>query len=441
MVSFETLEPDWLPYPEALRRVCSLDAPRAPVEVPLDESLGLALAERVVARLTLPPGPTSHMDGYAVRAADVIFTPGSRISEPVGVLGAVQPGSPWEDTLADGKAVRIMTGALLPEGADTIVPVEHTDRECTAPGLVRIRDNSAGSKPLPRGRYVRPTGEEMRTGDILADRGASVTPHLLTLLAATGEPRVPVHPPPRIALVVTGDELVEAGDPEALRGGVRRADIISPTLPPLIQDAGAVALPPVRVGDDERDIAAALREASSRADLIITTGGASMGEADLVKRVLDDLGYDLDFWRVLMRPGSPVSLGRLPNAAAGRAPVPVLGLPGNPVSAVVTFLTLGYPAIRALGGHVRHHLPILHAVAGCEYGGPDRLTRFFRVRLEHGRSGLPAARLSAGQGSGVIRSMALADGLAFVEAGTATVGSGERIAVLLLPHVAWSTAP
>ena len=441
MVRFETLEPDWLPFPEALRRVCSLAAEQAPVEVPLRESLGLALAERVVARLTLPPGPTSHMDGYALRAADVTFPPGSRISEPIGVLGAVQPGSPWEGTLAGGKAVRIMTGALLPEGADTIVPVEDTDREQTAPGLVRVRGRNARSEPARRGRYVRPAGEEMRAGDILAERGASVTPHLLTLLAATGEPRVPVHPPPRIALIVTGDELVEAGDRDALCGGVRRADIISPTLPPLIEDAGAVALPPVRVGDDERETAAALREASSRADLIITTGGASMGEADLVKRVLDDLGYDLDFWRVLMRPGSPVSLGRLPGAAAGRPPVPVLGLPGNPVSAVVTFLTLGYPAIRALGGHLRHHLPTLHAVAGCEFGGPGRLTRFFRVRLEPARSGLPAARLSADQGSGVIRSMALADGLACVEAGTATVESGERIAVLLLPHVAWSTAP
>ena len=441
MARFETLEPDWLSFPEALRRMCSLAAARPPVEAPLSDSLGLALAERVVARLTLPPGPTSHMDGYALRAADVTFPPDSRTSEPIGVLGAVQPGSPWEGTLAMGKAVRIMTGALLPEGADTIVPVEDTDRELAAPGRVRVRGRKAVSEPARRGRYVRPAGEEMGAGDILADRGATVTPHLLTLLAATGEPRVPVHPPPRIALIVTGDELVEAGDPAALRGGVRRADIISPTLPPLIEDAGAVALPPVRAGDDERELAAALGEASSRADLIITTGGASMGEADLVKRVLDDLGYDLDFWRVLMRPGSPVSLGRLPGAAAGRAPVPVLGLPGNPVSAVVTFLTLGYPAIRALGGHLRHHLPSLHAAAGCEFGGPGRLTRCFRVRLEPASSGLPTAHLAADQGSGVIRSMALADGLACVEAGTATVEAGTRIAVLLLPHVAWSTAP
>ena len=441
MVRFEILEPDWLSFPEALQRVCSLASERPPVEAPLSESLGLALAERVVARLTLPPGPTSHMDGYALRTADVIFPPGSRTSEPIGVLGAVQPGSPWEGTLARGEAVRIMTGALLPEGADTVVPVEDTDREHTAAGRVRVRGRKTVSEPARRGRYIRPAGEEMQAGDILADRGATVTPHLLTLLAATGEPRVPVHPPPRIALIVTGDELVDAGDPEALRGGVRRADIISPTLPPLIEDAGAVALAPVRVGDDEREIAAALGEASSQADLIITTGGASMGEADLVKRVLDDLGYNLDFWRVLMRPGSPVSLGRLPGPVAGCPPVPVLGLPGNPVSAVVTFLTLGYPAIRALGGHLRHHLPILHAVAGCEFGGPGGLSRFFRVRLDPASSDLPTARLSADQGSGVIRSMALADGLACVGAGTATVKAGERIAVLLLPHIAWSTAP
>ncbi len=440
MANFETLEPDWLPFPEALRRMGALSTSRSPVELPLSASLGLALAGEVVARLTLPPGPTSHMDGYALRAADVTFLPGSRSSQPLDVLGSVRPGTPFEGALPPGKAVRIMTGALLPAGADTIAPVEDTDRELTAPGSVRIEGGPEGAEPVRRGRYVRPPGEEMSAGDLLADAGASITPHLLTLLAATGEPAVRVYPAPRVALIVTGDELVETGNPAALRGGIFRADIISPTLPPLIESAGAVPLAPVRVGDNVRELETALKEASSRADLIVTTGGASMGEADLVKRVLDDLGYELDFWRVLMRPGSPVSLGHLPGST-DRPPVPVLGLPGNPVSALVTFLTLAYPAIRALGGHLRLHLPCLQAVAKCGFGGPARLTRFFRVRLEPEHSGSASAHLPADQGSGVIRSMALADGLAFVGAGTPEVQAGERIPVLLLPHVAWSAAP
>ncbi len=440
MVNFETLEPDWLPFPEALGRMGSLSASSPPVELAPSASLGLALADDVAARLTLPPGPTSHMDGYALRSADVTFHPGSRSSNPLEVLGSVRPGTPFEGTLSPGSAVRIMTGALLPADADTIVPVEDTDREKTAPGSVRIDRGLEGSEPARCGRYVRPAGEEMSAGDLLACRGATITPYLLTLLAATGEPAVRVHPAPRVALIVTGDELIEAGNPEALRGGIYRADIISPTLPPLIESAGAVPLPPVRVGDDAGEIEAALKDAASRAELIVTTGGASMGEADLVKRVLDGLGYDLDFWRVLMRPGSPVSLGRLPGSG-DRGPVPVLGLPGNPVSALVTFLTLGFPAVRAMGGHRRLHLPRTEAVAKCNFGGPRRLTRFFRVRLEPEHSSSPSAFVSADQGSGVIRSMALADGLAVVDAGTPEVEAGTRIPVLLLPHVTWVTPP
>ena len=440
MAEFETLEPDWLPFPEALRRMGSLRAARDPVKLAPTASLGLALAEEVVARRTLPPGPTSHMDGYALRSADVTFLPGSRSSNPLDVLGSVRPGAPFEGTLPPGHALRIMTGALLPADADTVVPVEDTDRELTAPGSLRIDRGPDGSEPARYGRHIRPAGEEMSAGDLLAGEGASITPHLLTLLAATGEPALRVHPAPRVALIVTGDELVETGNPAALRGGIYRADIISPTLPPLIKSAGAVPLAPVRVRDDAGEIEAALKEASRGAELIMTTGGASMGEADLVKRVLDDLGYELDFWRVLMQPGSPVSLGHLPGSG-DRGPVPVLGLPGNPVSALVTFLTLGYPAVRALGGHRRLHLPRTEAVAKCRFGGPHRLTRFFRVRLEPAHSGSPSACLSAGQGSGVIQSMALADGLAVVGAGTPEVEVGTRIPVLLLPCVAWGAPP
>ena len=165
-----------------------------------------------------------------------------------------------------------------------------------------------------------------------------------------------------------------------------------------------------------------------------------MGEADLVKSVLHDMGFQLDFWRVLMRPGSPVSLGRLPESS-DRRQVPVLGLPGNPVSALVTFLMLGLPAIRTLGGHARRFLPKIQATARERFGGPVTLTRFFRVRLDPETSGMCGARFSASQGSGVIRSMASADGLALVPEGTEALEEGDPIQVFLIPHAGWGDTP
>ena len=440
MAAFETREPDWLSFHEALGRVESIGAALPASPQPIEEALGLAIGEDVIARLTLPPGPTSHMDGYALRARDISPSGDDALSEPLPVVGASRAGAPWLGQLPVGSVIRIMTGALLPAEADTVVPVEETDREKTLPGTVRVSFGSSGSAGHPRGRYVRPLGEELKEGDRLAASGETVTPGLISLLAATGEPTVSVHRAPAVALLVTGDELVPPGDPSALANGIFRADILSPSLPPLISHCGGAPLSPKRVGDDRQALKEALAEAEAEADIIITTGGASMGEADLVKAVLHDMGFQLDFWRVLMRPGSPFSLGRLPESGGGRQ-VPVLGLPGNPVSALVTFLTLGLPAIRALGGHARRFLPKIQATARERFGGPVALTRFFRVRLDPESSGGCSARLSASQGSGAVRSMASADGLALVPEGTEALEVGDPVQVLLIPHAGWRDTP
>ena len=440
MAEFETREPDWLSFPEALRRIESIRAAGTAGPRPLEGTLGLAIGDEVRSRLTLPPGTTSHMDGYALRAADVVASEEGGLSRPVPVVGASRPGAPWPHDLERGMSVRIMTGALLPSGADTVIPVESTDREAESSGAVRISWNpSDGGGFATPGRYVRPAGEELRQGERLASAGDTVTPGLLSLLAATGEPTVSVHRAPKVALLVTGDELVPTGDTAALAGGVFRADVLSPSLPPLIVHSGGLPLTPRRVGDDRGALEQALRAAAAEADLIITTGGASMGEADLVKAVLDDMGFQLDFWRVLMRPGSPVSLGWLPESD-GHGQVPVLGLPGNPVSALVTFLTLGLPTIRALGGHAHRCLRTIPAAARERLAGPPRLTRFFRVRLEADASGELGAHLSEAQGSGVIRSMASADGLAVIPKGVEALEKGDAAQVLLLPYAGWARA-
>jgi molybdopterin molybdotransferase len=334
-----------------------------------------------------------------------------------------------------------MTGALLPDGADSVIPVEDTDREAGATGWVKFvpRDGSA-RRGISRGQHVRPAGEEMAEGSVLGRPGDSVGFGLLALLAAAGERSVAVHPAPRVALLVTGDELVPAGDREALEGGVRRADILSPALPILLGQGGAGPIAPMRVPDDLDSLADALARASVDADLIITTGGASMGEADLVKRALETLGGEPVFWRIRMRPGSPVSLVRLPRRS-GNGTVPVLGLPGNPASAIVTTLTLALPAIRAIGGHRSRLLRRIRATAGEAFGGPDTLARFYRVTLSPGAEGGIEARSSGPQGSGALAGLAVADGLAVVAEGTPAVEPGASVDVLLFPASGFTETP
>lgn len=422
MADFESRHADWLPFVEALERALRLCAPLPPRAVPLGEAMGLALGGSVQAARTLPPGPTSAMDGYAVRSQDL---PPEGAESILRVTGESRPGDPFSDALAPGAAMRIMTGGLLPPGADTVIPVERTGGEVA--GGVRIPAGAAA------GAHVRPSGEEMTEGDLLASSGDTISPWLTALFATARLTEVLAIPRPRVALLVTGSELDEIGE------GVdpfRKVDVFSSALPPQIHDAGGEALPPVRVGDDQSAMVRALQEASQGADLILTTGGASMGAGDLVKRSLDTLEYHSDFWRVRIRPGSPVGGGAL-HVPGRERPIPVFSLPGNPVSAFITFLVLARPAIRAMGGHLRRHLPRVRATLRETIKGPDHLTHFLRVQLIQGEGGRWEATGTGPQGSGVTRSMAAADGLAILPEGVGSLYPGAEVEVVLLPHPGW----
>ncbi len=434
---FERRPADWLSFDQARDRIVAAGDPLPPQEVRLEEVDAFpppALSAEVRTPATLPPGPTSAMDGYVLRRADVEEADRADSSprKPLPVVGASRPGHPTEP-LPEGSAARIMTGGLLPEGADTVIPVEHTDREAGGEGRLLLLE------PLPEeGRFIRPAGEEMTRGEVLARPGDALSPGLLALLASAGVPQVQLHERPRVGLLVTGDELIGLEEvearAEALHQGRARVDVLTPSLEPLVREAGGRPLKPRRVGDDRVELRRALTELATEADLVITTGGASMGDADLLKRTLDELDHELLFWRIRMRPGSPVSLGRLQVEVEGRSKaVPVLGLPGNPVSALVTFLLLGRPLIRRLGGHREVHLPRIRARAADPLPGHDHLTLFPRVRLLNDSDGRWEAYTTGSQSSGVTASVARAQGVAVVTAGSGGVDEGTEVPVVLFP--------
>lgn len=414
---FEIRIADWLSVAEAQRRVLE-HATRLPGEsVPLANALGRALAEDVVATATLPPWDNAAMDGYAVRGEDIErASPASPVT--LQVAGVVHAGGTPNLAVAAGQAVRIMTGAPLPGGADTVIRVEDTDAEAE-PGLVRILRNR------DLGRHVRPAGQDTRPGDVVLGRGTTVDPGTVGVLAALGVDRVFVHRMPRVALVTTGDELRSAERYDDVREGAGVPESNGPMLAAAVAAAGGAPALSGIVPDAEDALRQAIT-AAGEADVLVTVGGASMGEADLVKRVLDDEGFQQDFWRVNMRPGSPFSFGWLPR---GDARQPVFGLPGNPASAYVTFEIFVRPFLRALAGHRAVHRLRLRGRAGHEFQGGKR-TLFLRVTLDAG-STPPTVRQAGHQGSGLVRSLAEAHGLAVIPR-YATVAPGDPVDVILL---------
>lgn len=419
---FESRTPDWIALDEAVRRVLGAVEPLTPTELALDEALGLVLAEPVLALVSLPPYDNAAMDGYAVRARDLA---GASPTTPVTlhVSRAVHAGADPGPALApSGEAVRIMTGAPVPPGTDTVVRVEDTDAEAGSPGEVRIRSDSDA------GRNVRPGGEDFAAGAVMAPAGTRLTAGWTAMVAAAGAGHVAVHPAPRVAVLSCGDELRRAGEMADVLVGRAIPESNGPMIAASAREAGGEALPLGIARDEAADLRRHLARAHD-ADLLVTLGGASMGEADLMKRTLVDEGLELDFWRVRMRPGSPVSFGLLPRA--GARPLPVLGLPGNPASAFVTFQLLGHPLVRRLAGDPRPHRAVVWARADEELRGASDLCHFVRVRLE-GTADRPRVRTAGRQGSGLVSSLGPADGLAILPEGLAGVPAGERVQVLVL---------
>ena len=421
MPDFESRTGDWLPFDEALARILSHLSPLPPETVPLEEALGRALANDVLAPGPLPPWDNSAMDGYAVRGDDVA---GATKEHPVVlvVTGVIHAGTRFDGTVGPGDAVRIMTGGEVPEGADTVVRVEDTDGEETDTGNLRIYSER------DRGRHVRPAGQDWLEGAIALESGTGIGPGQTAVLAAARVSLVSVHRKPKVAILASGDELVDLDSPYL--DPHRIAESNSHYVSAGVRAAGGT---PRRLGiarDDREDIRHHLARAAD-ADVLVTLGGASMGEGDLFKTVLEDLGLQLDFWRVKIRPGSPMSFGRLPLGGGGSQTV--FGLPGNPASAFVTFELFVRPFLLALAGHIRLHRPTVTALAAVDLTTAEDITGFLRVRLSRSGAELEAS-LTGPQGSGLVGSLGAADGLAVIPEGVGAIPRGAPVEVMLLDH-------
>lgn len=380
-----------LPWADARARALSAGAPTPPQQLPLDACAGAVLAAPLVALAPLPPFDTCAMDGWAVAG------PG-----PWRVVGELLAGRAWRAPLAAGTAVAIATGAPVPSGTTAVLPVEN--------GFL-TGDLVTG--PAEPGRHVRLAGEECAVGDALLPAGSVVTAAVLGLAAAAGHDRLVVHPRPTVVALVTGDELLDAGLP---RDGLVR-DALGPQLSRLIAHAGGELLGRQHVADDANLLQKALRSAA--ADVVVTTGASSAGPADHLRGVLDDLGAQVLVDGVACRPGHPQLLARLPD---GRL---VVGLPGNPLAALVAALTVLAPALAGLGG--RGLPPPRAALLATGVRAAEGYTRLVPVRLR----GL-TAEPTRHTGSGMLRGAALADALAVVPPGP-SLDPGAEVEVLALP--------
>jgi molybdopterin molybdotransferase len=397
-----------LTYREALEHVLDAAGPLPARRVPLDDAPGLVAAADVLAADPVPPFDNSGMDGFAVRAADVA---GASAAAParLRVLEDVPAGRVAACAVAPGTALRIMTGAPLPAGADAVVPVEST---ALAGPEVEVR------AAVRQGANVRRAGEDLAPGTRVAAAGEVLRPADIGLLAEAGCALVPVFPRPRLAIVTTGDELVEVGDAPG-PGRIRDANLHALRAQALA--CGAVPVPFPRVPDHREEVVRVLREAVAAADVVVTTGGISMGEYDCVKDALEGMGAGRGFWRVAQKPAGPLGFWRLD----GR---PVFGIPGNPVAAMLVMEEYVRPLLRRLMGHTRLFRPERHGTLETPWtrrAGDDRL-HFLRVRVRD-EGGALRARLSGAQGSGVLSSMARANALALIPGDVASIPDGGRV--------------
>lgn len=397
---------------EALALILEAAEPLPVERVPLAEALGRAAAEDLVAAEPVPPFTNAAMDGYALRAED---TAGATPDRPVRltVAGALPAGTPDAPTVAPGTAWRILTGAPIPPGADAVAPQEK---------VVRDGDTLVVTHPVTAGGDIRRAGEDLARGEVAVVRGTALRPGEIGVLASLGFGTVPVHRRARVAVLTTGSELVEAG---SFLGPGQIRDANLPALCAQLAAMGALPLPFPRIPDRPEAVAEALRAAARQADFVLTTGGVSVGDHDPVKPALEALGAETVFWKVAQKPGAPLGFWRL----EGR---PVLGLPGNPVAAMLMAELYARPALRQMMGFRHRFRPETTAalVEGWRRGRPDGRAHFLRVRLSEGPEGLQAV-LTGPQGSGVLSSLMRADALGWIEADQPDVPPGGPVRVLL----------
>ncbi len=397
-----------MPVAEALRRVLAQARTLPAASVPLDDALGCVLTGDLIALRTQPPAAVSAMDGYAVRASDVAQAPVT-----LTVIGEVAAGHPFDGTVGAGQAARIFTGGVMPTGSDTVVIQELAKRD---------GDTVRFDKPTAKSRNVRNEGIDFTTDQVLLTKGRRLTDRDLMLAAAMNYPALSVHRRPKVAVLGTGDELVPPGSPP------KPGEIVYSNgfaLRALVRSEGAEAIDLGVARDRVEDIAAAVRRArDSGADILVTSGGASVGEHDLVQQALAAEGLDLSFWRVALRPGRPMMHGKV-------GAMQVLGLPGNPVSSYVCAFLFLVPLIRTLSGRTDIEPAPVTARLGRDMPENDERADYLRATLAAGLDG-PIATPLPSQDSSLMAPLAKADCLLIREPHAPFAPAGSRCVILKL---------
>lgn len=391
--------------------------------VPLADALGRVLSLDIVSPINVPPHDNSAMDGYAVRAADIARASSQNpvTLRVVADLGAgYVPSTPVEA----GTAVRIMTGAVVPPGADTVVRFEETSEAVSQKATGKGSDHVEILSAPARGSNVRRAGEDIRQGEVILKKGTVLRPPEIGLLASIGQTPVPVYRQPRVAILATGDELVEIDAP-LTPGKIRNSNEYSNAA--AVRQAGGI---PILLGiarDNLEDLTGKIRAGiAAGADLFITSAGVSVGDYDIVKDVLNSEG-EMHFWQVNMKPGKPLAFGVI-------GKTPLLGLPGNPVSAIISFEMFARPAILTMLGRTRFDRPYVEAILQNRAENNAGRRNFIRVRVERGANGEYTASTTGEQGSGILTSVTRANGLLEMPPDVLEHRPGDKVRVTMLDY-------
>ena len=412
---------DMLSVEEALTQIISCFTTLESEEKPILECLGQILAEDVTSPLDLPPLSNSGMDGYAVIWNDIAHSSHQNPTQ-LNVIGIVPAGQVSIQTVTSGSAIRIMTGAPVPEGADTIIPFEETDeveRRNSGIGLNNININTS----LPKGCNIRPSGEDVKQNELVLKSGTLIRPSEVSVLASLGLPTVNVIRRPVVSVLATGDELVQV-DGNLVPGKIY--DSNSAGLAASILSAGGIP----RILGIAQDTVKSLNnklEGIKGSDLVITSAGVSKGDYDVVKDVLNDKG-DINFWSVRMRPAKPLAFGHLNHEGAF---IPMLGLPGNPVSALVAFEMFARPAIRLMLGLTALDRPVIEGILTNPIFNADERRVYARVEVTK-TNGTYYASPTGPQGSNILTSMSKANGLAICPDNEPTRSTGDKVNIIML---------
>ena len=395
---------------EALKNILDAVSPLGLEKVNILDALGRVIGEDVYAGRAIPPKDNSAMDGYALRAGDTL---GASEETPaiLEVVEDIPAGSIPEKRIGPGQAARIMTGAPVPEGADAVVRMEDSRKE---DGRVAI---FVGAEI---GQDIRAAGEDVQAGEKVISRGEVIRPAEVGMLAALGRSFISVHQRPLIAIVATGDELMDIDEPPS---PWKIVSSNSYSLAALVLDCGAVPLQ-IGIAKDRREDLIAKFRAAMRADLIVSSGGVSVGDYDLVKEVMKEEGNRMQFWRVAMKPGRPLAFGTM-------GEVPIVGLPGNPVSSMVSFEQFIRPAILKMMGHANLFRRTVRARLGEDINKKSGIRHFIRARICREEDGY-AVVTTGDQGSGILKSMVRANGLIILSEEVTKVRAGGMVTVQLL---------